>query len=58
MWIIITLIQDLLTKCDWNKKYKSVGLLVGNKTIHHHLFVDDQAIVGQDKDDSQYGTKI
>ena len=37
---------------DGNKKCKSMGLLGGNETVHHHLGVNDQ-----DKDDAEYMTK-
>jgi hypothetical protein len=34
-----------------------MGLPIGDQTIHHHLFVDDQAIIVQDKEDAEYMTK-
>jgi hypothetical protein len=33
-------------------------LPMGNETIHHHLFSDDQVIMAQDKGDAEYDTKI
>lgn len=43
----------------WNKRCKSMGLPTGNKTTHHCLlFVDNQVIIAQDKDDTEYKTKI
>jgi hypothetical protein len=43
---------------SWNKKCRNMGLPIGDQTIHHHLFfVDDQAIVVQDKEDAEYMTK-
>jgi hypothetical protein len=41
---------------DRNKKCKSMGLPAGNETVHY-LCENDQAIVGQDKDDAEYTTK-
>jgi hypothetical protein len=32
-------------------------LPVGNEAIHHHLFVDNQSIVAQEKDVTEYITK-
>jgi len=34
-----------------------MGLPVGNKTIHHHLFAGDQAIIAQDKYDAECATQ-
>jgi hypothetical protein len=33
----------------WNRKCKVMGLPVGNKTIHHLLFEDDQVIMARGK---------
>ena len=33
-------------------------LPTGNKTTNRHFFVDNQAIIAQDKDGTEYKTKI
>jgi hypothetical protein len=35
-----------------------MGLPTGNKTTYHHFFVDNQVIIAQDKDDTEYKTQI
>jgi len=43
---------------NWNKKCRRMGLPMGNQTIHHHLFADDQVIIAQDKGVAEYDTKM
>lgn len=31
---------------------------MGNQTIHHHLFADDEVIIAQDKADTEYDAKL
>jgi len=42
---------------DWNQRCKSMVRPVGNETIHHLRFTDDQAIIAQDEVYAEYMTK-
>jgi hypothetical protein len=42
---------------DWNQKCKSVVRPIGNETIHHLRFADDQVIIAQDEVYAEYMTK-
>ena len=40
----------------WKKKCRNMELPIGDITMHHHLFADDQ-LIAQDKEDAEYMTK-
>jgi hypothetical protein len=42
---------------DWNQKCKRMICPVGNETIHHLCFADDQAIIAQVDVNAEYMTK-
>jgi hypothetical protein len=42
---------------DWNQKRKSMVRPVGNETIDHLHFADDQAVIAQDDVYAEYMTK-
>lgn len=61
MWIITWLVQDFLRKYTvWLEQevqnYGTANREQNNKSLS--FFVDNQVIIAQDKDDTEYETKI
>jgi len=61
IWIITRLVQDFLRKCTVRleqevQNYGTANREQNNKSLP--FFVDNQVIIAQDKDDTEYETKI